>query len=495
LFYGTHIDREKHTINEKDYKRQMKRLQSRLAALQFVIAEYKIPLFIMFEGWSAAGKGTQIGKLLAPLDPRWFNVYSMAKTNEEANFRPFLWKYAQNMPSRGNITIYDKSWYRLAMQHDSAIRVLNERECDELFHDAAVFERQLSAGGTLIIKIFLHITRDEQKRRLDEMESHEETKWRVKANDRKQNNEYEETLERFEEMLGKSNEVNPWTIVQSNDGNFATVEIYKMIIERIETEVRRIETAERLKNTVSYMPAEKGLLARTGTRGEIEDGEYKEKLAFYQDKISMLGYMLYARRKSVVIVYEGSDAAGKGGNIKRLTNRLDPRSYEVVPIGAPTLEELNHHYLWRFWKKLPKDGHITIFDRSWYGRVLVERVEGLCAENDWKRAYDEINDFERHLSNHGTVVVKFWLSVSKEEQLMRFKERQATENKQYKITDEDWRNRERWDDYRKCVEDMIDKTSKPHAEWHVIPSDCKKYARIRTLEIVTGLMEEALLQK
>jgi len=235
-----------------------------------------------------------------------------------------------------------------------------------------------------------------------------------------------------------------------------------------------------------------GILSEVQPEKEITQAEYKDRLAYYQKKLSYLGYKLYARRKSVVIVYEGWDAAGKGGNIRRLTQRLDPRGYEVVPVAAPSQEELMRHYLWRFWKSMPKDGHFGIFDRSWYGRVMVERVEGFCSEEEWRRAYAEINEMERHMSNHGAIIFKFWLHIDKDEQLRRFRSRETDPLKQYKITEEDWRNREKWDAYENAVDEMINLTGTSCAPWTVVESNNKKYARIKTLRLVVETLEEKL---
>lgn len=195
---------------------------------------------------------------------------------------------------------------------------------------------------------------------------------------------------------------------------------------------------------------------------------------------------------NVVIAYEGWDAAGKGGNIKRLTEALDPRGYEVHPIASPEPYAKARHYLWRFWTRLPKDGHIAIFDRTWYGRVMVERLEGFCSENDWQRAYNEINEFERELTDWGAVVIKFWVQIDKQTQLLRFNERQNDPAKQWKITEEDWRNREKWDVYETAVNEMLQKTSTANAPWHILESVDKKYARIKALQITADTLEKAL---
>ena len=225
----------------------------------------------------------------------------------------------------------------------------------------------------------------------------------------------------------------------------------------------------------------------------ISKEEYVRDLIRYQLQLRDLAYQLYVQKRPLVIVYEGWDAGGKGGNIKRVTEKLDPRGYEVYPIAAPTGEDKTHHYLWRFWRRLkpPDEKQILIFDRSWYGRVLVERLEGFCTEAEWKRAYREINEFERQLVDFGTILVKFWIHISKEEQLRRFEARQETPYKAWKLTDEDWRNREKWDLYEEAINDMLLKTSTLTAPWTIVEGNCKWYARIKALKtLVEALTNE-----
>ncbi len=222
--------------------------------------------------------------------------------------------------------------------------------------------------------------------------------------------------------------------------------------------------------------------------------EYVRDLIRYQLQLRALAYQLYVHKRPLVIVYEGWDAGGKGGNIKRVTERLDPRGYEVYPIAAPQGEDKTHHYLYRFWRRLrpPDEKQILIFDRSWYGRVLVERLEGFCTEEEWKRAYREINEFERQLVDFGTILVKFWIHISKEEQLRRFQERQETPYKAWKLTDEDWRNRAKWDLYEEAVNDMLLKTSTLTAPWTVIEGNCKWYARVKALKTLVEVLSREL---
>jgi polyphosphate kinase 2 (PPK2 family) len=222
--------------------------------------------------------------------------------------------------------------------------------------------------------------------------------------------------------------------------------------------------------------------------------EYIRGRTRYQLQLRELAYQLYVQKRTLVIVYEGWDAGGKGGNIKRVTERLDPRGYEVFPIAAPKGEDATHHYLCRFWRRLrpPDEKQILIFDRTWYGRVMVERIEGFCTEEEWKRAYREINEFERQLADYGMILAKFWIHISQEEQLRRFEARRGTAYKSWKLTDEDWRNRDRWDQYEAAVEDMLLRTSTLTAPWTIVEGNDKWFARIKTLRTLVDVLSKEL---
>jgi len=483
-----------HTLSKKGYKNEIGGLETKLAELQRKIKDLKIPVVIVFEGWSASGKGTCISKILNPLDPRYYSVYTMDKIPEEAAMRPFLWDYWIKTPEKGRITIFDKSWHRAALPERQAKRPLSLSEAAGFYYDLDSFERQLSDDGVLIVKFFLHISKSEQKKRFDELLDNPDTEWRVDKQDILQNKNYEKHFEHFENMIRQSNFAqSEWNIIEADDLNYATIKIYKILINKIENEIAQNSRATTQGRPYeNHIPPQASILSSINPEKDISSEEYKEKLNYYQKKLSYLGYKLYAKRRPVVIVYEGWDAAGKGGNIRRLTQRLDPRGYAVMPVAAPTQEELAHHYLWRFWKSMPKDGHIAIFDRSWYGRVLVERVEGFCTDIEWQRAYKEINDMETHLYNHGTVIFKFWLHIDKDEQLKRFQMREADMSKQHKMTDEDWRNRDKWELYEKAADEMLLRTNTDCAPWTVVESNNKKFARIKTLKLVVETLESEL---
>jgi polyphosphate kinase 2 (PPK2 family) len=339
----------------------------------------------------------------------------------------------------------------------------------------------------------MHITEEEQKKRIGNLKDHIDTKWRVSEGDIWQNKHYKECEKIFEKYLEDTNTSSaPWYIVDAKSEKWAELQVLERMNEGVDIALQNHSLAvPLLQNTFPLVKMPK--LADIPLEGkELSDEEYKEKLDKLQDRLSELHNRLYRKRVPLIIAYEGWDAAGKGGNIKRIAEALDPRGYEVHPIASPEPHEKARHYLWRFWTRLPKDGHVAIFDRTWYGRVMVERIEGFCSENDWKRAYNEINEFEKELDDWGAVIIKFWVQIDKDTQLARFTDRQNTPEKQWKITEEDWRNREKWDVYEDAINEMIAKTSTKFAPWHVLESVDKKYARIKALEIVIKELEKKL---
>ena len=476
-------------MEKKDYKETIRPLENKLANLQQRVRNEGLPVVIVFEGWSASGKGTQIARLVHPLDPRYFDVRTTGKITEDKLMRPFLWSYWTYLPSKGSIAIMDKSWHRLILPSMREAWRLTNMEAHGFYFDANAFERQLTDEGYLIIKLFLHISKDEQSKRFKELEKDPTTEWRIKDHDRSQNENYDQNLRHYEKVLKMtSSEANPWHVIESDDKRFASCKIMSVIIDAVEARLDKIHEPKPVKiEMTENIPR---TLQSISPDEDIKD--YKEALDYYQNRMKMLGNKMFAKRRSAVVVYEGWDAAGKGGTIKRLTSELDPRAYDVVPIGAPRPQELSRHYLWRFMVKMPKDGHMTIFDRSWYGRVLVERIEELTPEHVWRRAYREINEMEQHLVGHGTIILKFWMHIDKDEQLRRFESRRDDPLKQHKITDEDWRNRERWDEYEEAVDEMLYRTHTSHAPWIIVESNSKKYARIKILQTVTDALDDAL---
>jgi len=481
------------SLEKKEYKYALRELESTLGSLQQKLRETEVPVVIVFEGWGASGKGTSIARVVNALDPRYFDIRTTGKINEEKLMRPFLWSFWTYLPPKGQIVILDKSWHRLIMPNVRDSWGISGTETYGFYSDVNAFERQLTDDGTLIIKLFLHISRAEQKRRFRALENDPTTAWRVKPHDWEQNEKYDQNLRLFEKMLAMTQTAaNPWHIIEAEDRKFAAVKILKTIISAIEDRLANGSTVAPVAPDPRPQNCHPRILQGISLDKSIEHDRYKQELVEYQQRMQMLGNKLYAKRRSAIIVYEGWDAAGKGGNIKRLTSELDPRCYAVVPIGPPRPQELARHYLWRFLVKTPKDGHITIFDRSWYGRVLVERIDELTPEHIWRRAYWEINEMEQHLVNHGVVLLKFWLHIDKDEQLRRFTDRQNDPSKQHKITEADWRNRENWDKYEEAVNEMLARTHNPHAPWVIVESNNKKFARVKVLQTVTDALDDAL---
>lgn len=487
------VDLQK-TVDKETYKQVSDELWERLGILQRSCRTEKIPVMIVFEGLGAAGKGTQINRLIQPLDPRGFDVYASRQAGEEEVMRPFLWSYWTKTPEAGRIAIYDRSWYH-KVTVERFEKVTKRRELTGAFDDITSFEKQLTDSGVVMIKFFLCISKEEQKKRFKKLLSNKETAWKVSDGDRKRNREYDRFMAMNEEMLEKTDtEYAPWTIIEATDKNYAAMKIMAAVADRLKYELDRIHSQQAQVQPESVPVLEdrfkNGVLSGVDLTKSLEKDAYKEKVDELQKKLEFLHSEIYRLRIPVVLGFEGWDAAGKGGAIRRLTSHLDPRGYKVCPTAAPNDIEQVHHYLWRFWNNMPKAGHIAIFDRTWYGRVMVERIEGFCREEDWKRAYKEINGMEAHMANFGAVVLKFWLHIDKAEQERRFKERMADPDKQWKITDEDWRNREKWDSYETAVNEMLMRTSTSYAPWIVVEGDCKYYARVKVLQSVVDALEK-----
>ncbi|MEG2349610.1 MAG: polyphosphate:AMP phosphotransferase [Hungatella sp.] len=482
--------------DKETYKQVMSEEGERLGQLQRDCKDAGIPVMIVFEGMGASGKGVQINRLIQSLDPRGFSVYASDQSNNEERMRPFLWRFWIKTPAKGRITIFDRSWYR-RVQIDRFNGETPDLEMPGAYQDILSFERQLSDDGTVIIKLFLYISKEEQKKRFKKLEESKENAWRVTKQDWKRNKSYDEYLKINEEMLQNTDtEYAPWNIIEATDKDYAAMKILSAVSSRLayELEKRKKQAADVKTTHVEITPNkfQNGVLSGIDLTKTLDKDAYKKKIDELQKKLSFLHSELYRLRIPVVLGFEGWDAGGKGGAIRRLTGHLDPRGYQVNPTASPNDIEKLHHYLWRFWNNMPKAGHIAIFDRTWYGRVMVERIEGFCTENEWKRAYQEINEMEAHMANAGAVVLKFWLQIDKDEQEQRFKERMDTPSKQWKITDEDWRNREKWDQYEEAVNEMLIRTSTTYAPWIVVEGNCKYYARVKVLETVVHALEARL---
>ena len=491
-------------LSREEYKRTAPQLRERMGDLQRRARRANVPVIIVFEGWEASGKGTLINELIRPLDPRGFRVHYVHSKKEEpqSELWPPMRRFWEMIPARGTIGVFSKSWYRLLF--DDADPALT---CG----DIASFERQLSYDGYVIIKFFLHISRKEQKKRLKKMDMDDSSAWRVSEREWRENDHYGERARMIDEIIQRTDSANaPWTLVEAHDRRYAVVKILTTVVKSLETALGNIGRGEP-EPGVLYSGSDRGeagysegiaisAFERSAPPGldtseSMDRGEYDRNMPKLQNKLRELQYELYKARMPMVIVFEGQDAAGKGGCIKRLTQRLDPRGYQVAPTAAPNDWERAHHYLWRFWTAFPKAGHIGIYDRSWYGRVLVERVEGFCPESEWRRAYAEMNEMEDQWCRYGTIIVKFWLRIDADEQLARFTERQRNPDKNWKITDEDWRNREKWPMYEAAAEEMLLRTSTVHAPWTIVEARDKLFARTEVLRKAIDALESALYVK
>ena len=495
------------TLSKSEYKEKIMELEPKIGKLQRECKDLGIPVMIAFEGYDAAGKGVQIGELIKALDPRGFEVHAVKKETEEEQMHPFLWRFWTKMPPKGRIAIYDSSWYRKVLI-DRFDKKTKKKEVADAYRSICSFEEQLTDDGMVIIKIFLAIDKKEQKKRFEKLLSSKETSWRVSEGDLKRNKEFDEYEAINEEMLMRTDtEHAPWNIVEAVDRRFATAKICAIVAQTLAGKVEEVRRKERLgqfkeeestepeKETVQDKKLTESILAKADLSLSYSKEEYRKRLEQLQKKMEKLHGELYRRRIPVVLGFEGWDAGGKGGAIKRLTEKMDPRGYVVHPTASPNDIERAHHYLWRFWVDMPKAGHITIFDRTWYGRVMVERIEGFCTKQEWQRAYKEINDMEHDLASAGAIVLKFWMQIDKDEQERRFRARQENPDKQWKITDEDWRNREKWDQYEEAVNEMLIRTSTPDAPWIVVEGNCKYYARIKVLQTVVDAIEARLKEE
>lgn len=462
-----------------------------LSRKQMLLKEKKLPVVVLFEGWGASGIGMTLGKVIQNMDPRFYTVETMNKISEDETRKPFLYRHFIRIPENGMATFYDHGWMNdIVKQY--IYQDISRKEYVARVQSVNNFERTLVDNGYLVIKFFFHISKEEQTKRMKRLLKHKNTKWRISDDDIWQNKHYDEYLNLYNDYMNQTNPAYaPWYVIDATNKKLAQLQVLETLMSCIQNRLDHekkdaliIDNIYPLRETINLNECDLSLT--------IDEETYRKELKKCRKKLRKLHNIIYRKKIPVIIAYEGWDAAGKGGNIKRVTSGLDPRGYTVYPIAAPDKSEINRHYLWRFYKRLPKDGHVAIYDRTWYGRVMVERLEGFCSENDWQRAYNEMNEFEKELSDWGAVVIKFWVQIDKDTQLARFTERQNTPEKQWKITDEDWRNREKWDLYENAVTEMLQKTNTEFAPWFVLESNDKKYARIKAMKIVIDEIEKKI---
>ncbi len=486
-------------LDKDTYRSQLEDLMRQLRSLQQSCWEEKLPIIIVLEGWAAAGKGTLLKKMINYMDPRGFTVHPIFQATEQERLYPFLWRFWQRLPPRGSLGFFYHSWYTSILE-DRLFNRVTPSNVPLYMRDINAFERQLVEDGAAIAKFWIHLSRKELKKRLKNYESDELESWRVRPEDWQQEKRYGEYSSLAEEMFAyTSSGPAPWVLVEGDCERWARVKVLSQLVATI---VQALDNLKLPKSDIhavppqtTLLPTEPDFLGKVDLSQNLDKEDYQQQLREAQVELRRLQVKIFQHKIPVVMLFEGWDAAGKGGAIKRLTDTLDPRSYKVNAFAAPTKEEYRYHYLWRFWRRIPYGGSIGIFDRSWYGRVMVERIEGFADETEWRRAYKEINEFEAQLTTEGCVVVKFFLHISPEEQLQRFQEREKNSFKSYKLTDEDWRNRDKWDLYYVAINQMIARTSTPLAAWTVVPANDKYYARVKVINTVIDAVKAELKRR
>ncbi len=489
-------------LSKETFKKEEPALRTRLLAAQRAVREARIPVVVIVAGVEAAGKGAVVNRLNEWLDARGVQTFAFWDATDEERQRPRYWRFWRTLPPRGQISNLFGGWYLAPIErrfHDRC----NDAELDAELNRIVDFERMLAHDGMLFVKFWYHLPKDVQKRRLKELARDDRSRWKMlpdKSKFSEQYRKFEQVAERV--IRGTDRGVAPWHLIEASDRRYRDLTTGRTLLAALEARLSQPAATQEAfappagpAEPVAPEPeAQVTILDRIDLSQRLEREVYKERLKALQAEANELTWEAYKAKRSSVLVFEGVDAGGKGGAIRRITNAVDARLYRAIPIAAPTEEEKAYHYLWRFWRSIPRAGYMTIYDRSWYGRVLVERVEGFATQQEWQRAYAEINAFEEQLVERGTVLVKFWLQVSPEEQLRRFKQREQVPYKQHKITEEDWRNRERWNDYKIAANEMVARTSTELAPWTLVAGEDKLFARIQVLETFCETLSRALRQ-
>lgn len=457
-------------------------LREEFGLLQRKLKEFGIPVIILIDGWESAGKGYVINDLVREVNNKYTKVHVIDAMTDEEKAKPFLWRFWERIPAKGDIAVFDRSFYYDIMDNYK----ISDKKFKTYLEELETIERQLTDDGTLILKFFLNITQKTQAERIDSYKKDEFKKVLVGDRDLRQRADYDKYKQHFNDVLEKTNfKGSKWHLVPSESMKKASYEVLGISIDIIKKTIFKYMESGSISEPYSIeFPKGEKVIENLDYSKHLTREEYEKEKKKLEGSLASLGYEFHKKKIPTIIIFEGVDAAGKGGAIKRLTKCFDPRGYDVVPISAPTELENSYNYMWRFWNVIPPKGRMVIFDRSWYGRVLVERIESFASEFEWKRAYREINETEKLLKKSGMLVLKFFLAIDSKEQLKRFNERLLDLGKEYKLTSEDWRNREKWDLYIEAYDDMLARTSTDHTPWIVIPGNDKYYARIRVMKEV-----------
>ena len=501
MFEAAEVGRK---LSKRDYKAQVPRLRTELLDAQQQLRQAPFPVIVLFAGVDTAGKGETVNLLNEWMDPRWIVTRGYVDPSGEELERPRLWRYWRDLPPRGSIAFFLSAWYSSPIRNRVARRI-TKAEFEVLLDQVTAFERTLADDGAMIVKFWMHLSKAGQKKRLKSFEKDPLQHWRVTKRQWKHWRMFKRFVAAADRAIRRtSTDQSPWHIVEGEDNEYRTIVVATAIRDAIRRGLDRARNSQhrsrvapknrpnRPISVIERVEQQFNVLDALDLSQRLSDKEFKIELAEQQSRINLLQREARSRGVSTIVVFEGWDASGKGGAIRRVTRALDAPDYHVIPVAAPTDEERAHHYLWRFWRHLSRAGHITIFDRSWYGRVLVERVEGFATEGEYMRAYGEITHFEEQLVTHGSLLMKFWIHISKDEQLRRFRDRSRTDYKQWKITKEDWRNRARWMAYTTAVNDMVARTSTRIAPWTLVEGNDKNFARVKVLKTLADRLEARL---
>jgi polyphosphate:AMP phosphotransferase len=488
-----------HQLTKEQYNAELPELRSQLLQAHLELRDRNFPVIMIVSGADGAGKGAVVHRLNEWLDPHGVETHAFWDASDEERERPPYWRFWRAMPGRGRIGIFFRSWYSDPLVN----RVYGETKTgqfDAELDRIAAFEQMLVDDGAVLVKLWLHLSKPEQKTALKKLDR----EGRLTPVDWKHFRMYDRFIQASERAIRRTDSGSaPWHLVEATDRRYREFTVGNILLkalrQRLDAAPAKAAPPAVAKVASSSEPSRKSarrpqesVLDQVDLTQKLSENAYAEELESCQTRLTRLAWAAHREQRSMVMVFEGWDAAGKGSAIRRVTQAMDPRLYNIVGIAAPTDEERAQHYLWRFWRHLPRAGFTTLFDRSWYGRVLVERVEGFAPEAAWSRAYHEINEFEEQLTERGIVVCKFWIHISPDEQLRRFKERETVSYKQYKITEEDWRNRKKWNDYKAAVSDMVTRCSTEYAPWTLVAGNDKKFARVQILQTIVERLEEAL---
>ncbi len=472
-------------VTKEEYAREAPKLRAALLAAQQELRESPYSCVVLLSGVEGAGKSETVNLILEWMDPRGVQAHAMASPTDDELHRPEMWRFWNVLPPTGRTAALFGTWYTHPIV-DRAFGRSSSAALDQTLDRIVKLEEMLVRERTILVKLWMHLSKKAQKQRLHALEKDKLTRWRVGKRDWRYFARYDRFRAVSERAIRKtSTGAAPWSIIEAEDPHHRALTAARTLLAALRARLDAPPPAPPRKETPPRRrPREETVLSALDLKKKLDDATYEKKTAKLQARIALSTRGLADAGRSVILVFEGPDAAGKGGAIRRVTRSMDAGSYDVISIAAPTDEERAHPYLWRFWRHLPRQGHVTIYDRSWYGRVLVERVEGFCAPEDWKRAYGEINSFEEQLAAFNTVVLKFWLAINPEEQLRRFTAREEIPYKQYKITEEDWRNRAKWNAYEGAALEMFEKTSTTEAPWILVEANDKHYARVKVMKAV-----------